>query len=129
MERDSYYTKARKSALAALRQRPVCIAPRHISCMCQRCAASRRYLVPKQIATLTLQVGIRPGKNNPLFIAVEPDGSDSWRLDPIVDLLKGGAVRFIAFCLQQDFYILILQGISGRSLGILLGSEDGMSTL
>ena len=29
----------------------------------------------------------------PLFLTVEPDGSDTWRLDPIVQLLKDGAVR------------------------------------
>jgi hypothetical protein len=29
----------------------------------------------------------------PIFLTLEPDGSDTWRLDPIVQLLKDGAVR------------------------------------
>ena len=29
----------------------------------------------------------------PLYVTVEPDGSDLWRLDPIIDMLKEGAVR------------------------------------
>ncbi len=30
-----------------------------------------------------------------LFVQVEPDGSDSWRLDPVVEALKQGAVGII----------------------------------
>ena len=29
----------------------------------------------------------------PLYVTVEPDGSDLWRLDPIIDMLRNGAVR------------------------------------
>ncbi|EFJ42293.1 hypothetical protein VOLCADRAFT_107339 [Volvox carteri f. nagariensis] len=34
-------------------------------------------------------------RNSPLILTVEPDGSDAWRLEQIVDLLKNGAVGVI----------------------------------
>lgn len=34
----------------------------------------------------------RPVRGEPLFIQVEPDGSDAWRLDAVVDALKAGSV-------------------------------------
>lgn len=34
----------------------------------------------------------------PLYVTVEPDGSDLWRLDPIIDMLKQGAVRPMVDC-------------------------------
>lgn len=30
--------------------------------------------------------------HQPLFVSVHPDGSDSWRLDPILDILRNGGV-------------------------------------
>lgn len=30
-----------------------------------------------------------------LYVEVDPSGSDSWKLDPVVDLLKQGAVGVI----------------------------------
>lgn len=32
-------------------------------------------------------------QGNPLYITVEPDGSDLWRLDPVIKMLQEGAVR------------------------------------
>lgn len=34
-------------------------------------------------------------KTSTLIVTVEPDGSDVWRLDAVVDLLKGGAVSWL----------------------------------
>ena len=42
------------------------------------------------------QTTSRPSKGQPLFIQVEPDGSDAWRLDAVVDALKSGSVSVIA---------------------------------
>ena len=49
-------------------------------------------------------------KSNTVVVTVEPDGSDLWRLDEIVDLIKGGAVRLIE-CLslripQTNYYLI-----------------------
>lgn len=41
----------------------------------------------------------------PLYVTVEPDGSDLWRLDPIIDMLKEGAVR-------PNFRIVHLPGLT-----------------
>ena len=38
------------------------------------------------------QASSRPARGRPLFIQVEPDGSDVWRLDVVVDALKDGSV-------------------------------------
>lgn len=35
------------------------------------------------------------GRRQQLFVQVEPDGSDSWRLDPVVEALNQGAVGII----------------------------------
>ncbi|PSC72926.1 translation factor-like [Micractinium conductrix] len=37
----------------------------------------------------------RSSRRQQLFVQVEPDGSDAWRLDPIVDAVKAGAVGII----------------------------------
>ena len=42
------------------------------------------------------QANSRPSRGQPLFIQVEPDGSDAWRLDAVVDALKSGSVSVIA---------------------------------
>jgi hypothetical protein len=31
--------------------------------------------------------------HDPLFVSVQPDGSDVWRLEPVIELLKDGGVR------------------------------------
>jgi hypothetical protein len=31
--------------------------------------------------------------HDPLFISLQPDGSDVWRLEPVIELLKDGGVR------------------------------------
>ena len=41
------------------------------------------------------QANSRPSRGQPLFIQVEPDGSDAWRLDAVVDALKSGSVSVI----------------------------------
>lgn len=38
------------------------------------------------------QADTRPARGEPLFIQVEPDASDAWRLDVVVDALKSGSV-------------------------------------
>lgn len=38
------------------------------------------------------QASSRPARGRSLFIQVEPDGSDAWRLDVVVDALKAGSV-------------------------------------
>lgn len=30
--------------------------------------------------------------HDPLFVSVQPDGSDAWRLEPVIQLLKDGGV-------------------------------------
>jgi hypothetical protein len=30
--------------------------------------------------------------HDPLFVSVQPDGSDVWRLEPVIELLKDGGV-------------------------------------
>ena len=42
------------------------------------------------------QTSSLPSQGQPLFIQVEPDGSDVWRLDVVVDALKSGSVSFMA---------------------------------
>lgn len=42
------------------------------------------------------QASSRPSQGQPLFIQVEPDGSDVWRLDVVVDALKSGSVSAMA---------------------------------
>lgn len=42
------------------------------------------------------QANSRPSRGQPLFIQVEPDGSDAWRLDVVVDALKSGSVSDVA---------------------------------
>jgi hypothetical protein len=31
--------------------------------------------------------------HDPLFISLQPDGSDVWRLEPVIELLREGGVR------------------------------------
>lgn len=52
-----------------------------------------RRLAPAAAATRTAERGA--GRRQQLFVQVEPDGSDSWRLDPVVEALKQGAVGII----------------------------------
>lgn len=42
------------------------------------------------------QANSRLARGRPLFIEVEPDGSDVWRLDAVVDALKAGSVSLRA---------------------------------
>jgi hypothetical protein len=36
-------------------------------------------------------------KGEPLVVTVEPDGSDAWRLEPVIEILKAGGVRARGF--------------------------------
>lgn len=36
----------------------------------------------------------RREKASTLFLEVEEDGSDAWKLDPVIDMLEGGLVRY-----------------------------------
>lgn len=55
--------------------------------------AQRRRGAPAAAGKTAERAG--PRKQQTLFISVEPDGSDAWRLDPVVGLLKQGAVGII----------------------------------
>lgn len=30
--------------------------------------------------------------HDPLFVSLQPDGSDTWRLEPIIEIIKNGGV-------------------------------------
>lgn len=54
----------------------------------------RQEQLPRQVAAAAAR-GAAPARQQQQFVQVDPDGSDAWRLDPIVDALKEGAVGII----------------------------------
>lgn len=61
-------------------------------------------LIDGQMASLILYLGICQ-EDGLLYLEVDPSGSDSWKLDPVIQLLKEGAVGVIP---TDTVYVIFL---------------------
>ncbi|KAL3139512.1 hypothetical protein ABBQ38_003835 [Trebouxia sp. C0009 RCD-2024] len=69
------------------------------------------------------QASSRPARGRSLFIQVEPDGSDAWRLDVVVDALKAGSVGIV----PTDTYPALVCDISDKNAVEKLYAIKGLS--
>ena len=51
-------------------------------------------------------------KSEPLVVNVEPDGSDAWRLEPVIEILKAGGVRGV--CVAGSCFCVRVQAAPSR---------------
>lgn len=62
-----------------------------------------------------------------LYVEVDPSGSDSWKLDPVVALLKEGAVGviptdtvYVYFTMSSCSFVLLIAELFGDKHSVLL---------
>lgn len=53
--------------------------------------------------------------HEPMIVTIQPDGSDSWRLEPVVRLIEDGAVSALATCVRHMLSIVAASALPSRS--------------